>query len=328
MHAMAGTQKSDRSFRLSWKDGLTSPCREMVRGAAAVDGNIAYFSTTTSRTVYAYNSVTDDWRSLPKCPAQYFALAVIDGVLTAVGGFRSINPTPDLYSLVAADAMDAGKKAVEGWAKVYPPMPTKRGEAAVVCSGRYLVVAGGKLAVVSQIGGILKTVEMMDIVEKTWYSVSSLPKAIAEPSMTLCDDTLYLMGSWIDDDRSRSVFSCSLQDLIRSKCSTSPPSSTRTSSFPWYRIADTPDFSSTAASLSSDVLLAVGGCDDEENSVTSVYRYDTARGYWKIVGNMATPRYRAVVAVVSGDTIIVVGGCSSANGDFNGTAEIAMICDY
>ena len=48
----------------------------MDRGAAVVDGNVAYFMNWNGRT-FSYGSSKQKWSELPKCPYQYGSLAVI-----------------------------------------------------------------------------------------------------------------------------------------------------------------------------------------------------------------------------------------------------------
>ena len=65
----------------------------MSRGAAVVHGNTAYFSPRWFRChytkVYSYQNILgkEQWSQLPDNPNRWFGLAVIDGLLTSVGGY-------------------------------------------------------------------------------------------------------------------------------------------------------------------------------------------------------------------------------------------------
>ena len=57
--------------------------------------------------------------------------------LTAVGGFRGLSPTGALQSLTTSDDSN---DHVQSWAEILPPMPTKRGRVAALCTGKHLIV--------------------------------------------------------------------------------------------------------------------------------------------------------------------------------------------
>ena len=88
---------------------------------APVDRGVAYFSGGDE--VIAYNSARNKWSELPKCPNNGFSPAMINGLLTAIGGMNSILEfTNSLVSLT-------GKK----WTVRFPAMPTKRRWTSAVC---------------------------------------------------------------------------------------------------------------------------------------------------------------------------------------------------
>ena len=62
-----------------------APCR-MERGSATTDDQFAYF-TPGSKSVFSYHWSTEEWKELPSPPYQYSGLVIIDGELTAVGGY-------------------------------------------------------------------------------------------------------------------------------------------------------------------------------------------------------------------------------------------------
>ena len=117
-----------------------------------MDGSMAYFRPELSRTVQAYDTDKDVWSELPACPQDIFSVAIVNGLLTAVGGLQSGRPTNTLLSLT-------GEGSKRKWSKHFPSMPTKRYFTTVVCSGRSLVVAGGEIHHSTK----LSTVEVMNI---------------------------------------------------------------------------------------------------------------------------------------------------------------------
>ena len=78
------------SIRLRWRDGGRAPCK-MSGEVVAVDGSVAYFrsavvSNSSLYRVFAYNSANNKWSELPRCPNYGFSLAIVNSLLTAIGG--------------------------------------------------------------------------------------------------------------------------------------------------------------------------------------------------------------------------------------------------
>ena len=124
-------------FTQRWKLCQPAPCT-MIRGSATVCGNMAYFRRAFTGQVMSYNPSTKEWfNSLPECPTIHFSLAVVNNLITAVGGVQDYNYTNTLFS-----CKEGGGR--QKWVEHFPPMPTKRKLTAVVCKEKVLVVAGGE----------------------------------------------------------------------------------------------------------------------------------------------------------------------------------------
>ena len=295
----SGAAASGGSIKLRWRDGGRAP-HQMYGEAAAVNGSVAYFLPGQS-TVLAYDSARNNWSELPKCPNSSFSLAVVNNLLTAIGGKTAKGEfTSSLLSLTDKE-----------WTKQFPPMPTKRWLTAVVCGGRSVVVAGG----VGDRKGHKKliTVEVMDTETLQWSTASSLPHPLYQATATLCGDQVYMLGGFLRG-MSNSVFTCSLAALLQSCQSKSGSLGARTkisslASGPkvWHQLADTPVTHSTCASLHGR-LLAVGGKDSDDKRTTAITAYNTTTNSWEIVSHMATPRSQCLVAVFPHNELVVVGG--------------------
>ena len=74
---------SAQALRLQWK----STCRSkaLLKTSSAVDGGIAYLYSWWEGKIMMYNSETM-WALLPECPKISFSIAVVNGLLTAIGG--------------------------------------------------------------------------------------------------------------------------------------------------------------------------------------------------------------------------------------------------
>ena len=112
------TQDS-KELRLSWKTLPTAPVTSFEH-ASAVVGEKAYFKS--ARSVWEYNSTSQQWNQLPEHPLWGFSLVSVENELVTVGGFyknklKVMKFSNKLFSYVE------GK-----WVEKYPPIPTKRWE--------------------------------------------------------------------------------------------------------------------------------------------------------------------------------------------------------
>ena len=310
----SGAAASRGSIKLRWRDGGRAP-RKMYGEVAAVDGSVAYFISSGFKSVFAYNSTNNKWSELPECPTSYVSLAVVNSLLTAIGGMTSnYELTNSLLSLTG-----------DKWTKQFPPMPTKRWLTAVVCSGRSLVVAGG----VGEGGRKkLSAVEVMDTETPQWSTASSFPYPLYLASATLSRDQVYMLGSKAQDGKlSKSVFTCSLAALLKSCQPQSLEERLKTLSLSrgpevWHQLADTPVILSTCASLHGR-LLAVGGKDSDDKKTTAIHMYNTTTNTWEVISHMTTPRSQCLVAVLPHNELMVAGGYTP-NGETD-SVEFASI---
>ena len=181
----------------------------MYGEVAAVDGSVAYFRSAVPSllySVFAFNSANSKWSELSTWPYRGFSLAIVNNLLTAIGGESLlVGVTNSLLSLTN-----------DQWTEKFPPMPTKRYLTAAVCSGRSLVVAGGTSGEANK---CLSTVEVLDTETLQWCKASSLPHPLFQGSATLCGDQIYILAGFYWDGGlkySKSVFTSSLIALLQS----------------------------------------------------------------------------------------------------------------
>ena len=304
------------SIRLKCRDCGKAPCK-IWGEVTAVDGNIAYYGCSPlGKEVYSYDSSSKKWSELPKCPNYGFSLALVSGLLTAIGGkMPNKEVTNSLSSL-----------SNNHWIEHFPPMPTKRWLTIVVCSVRYLLVAGGSEGYVK-----LSTVEVMDTDTLQWSTASSLPHPLSETTATLCGDQVYILGGINQSSKqSKSVFTCSLASLLQS-CQPQLPRAEKNTlllageSKVWQQLPETPYYLSKCTSLQGQ-LLAVGGCEIVGTFVrkaTMIHMYNATTNRWEIISHMITPRYRCQVAVFPHNELMIVGGRTPDG--LNNSVEIATL---
>ena len=299
-------------LRLHWRKCGRAPCK-MAITSPVVDGNMVYFHNYDSSGVYSYDSEKQMWSSLPQSPHSYCSLAVVSGLLTAIGGLTRSwlgrNVTNQLFSLTGD-----GK-----WVECFSPMPTKRYGTAVVCSGKSLVVAGGS-------GGdnkSLHVVEVMDMETLQWSTASSLPFALRYASATICQDRIYLLG-YDMSGAPRSVLACSMADLLQSCRPQTLGASLKTLTLQevWHRVTNLPVCSSSCATLCGQ-LLAVGGSDDISYT-TAIHQYNPASNSWEVISHMPTARSHTLVAVLPDNKLMVVGGYTRLFGKISKTRTVEI----
>ena len=307
-HTTVAAAQKDIS-KMTWRECKNAPER-IIRGAAVVHGNTAYFTPADSTKVYSYQSIhgQEQWSQLPDNPNQNCCLAVIDSLLTSAGGYSN-GDTNTLLSLT-------GEGDRKQWSEIFPPMPTPRRLAACVTTEQALVVAGGRSF------SCLSTVEVMNISTKQWTTVSPLPKKQSLLSGTVCGDTLYLAGGSKGGRQSKSVFACSLPDLLTSSKSFGSKIRHALSQHQdvWKEVSSLPVVGSTLASFNGH-LLAIGGSDDSWNRTSDVYRYDLHTDSWNVVSQMKIKRSSCLAVTLTEDHLIVVGG-QTQGGMRTGSVEI------
>lgn len=288
----------------------------MLRGDVAIDGDVAYFMNKDG-TLYKFDSTVDQevaWSQLVTCPHEGSCLAIINGLLTAIGGLENKglgnSVTNKLISL-------KGSGEMRKWEKHFPKMPTKRYLAATTTTTSHLIVIGG----ISRVGIMhaletIDTVEVMNIaaVPLAWSAVARLSRPFSRMVASVCSDRLYVMGG---DERTptKSVFSCLLAELIQSK--KEMPATTV-----WRKLTEVPNLYTTCVAYNNE-LLAVGGMSDTKSmSATSdVYKYNPSDGAWNLFTNTLNARYNCLVATFPAKKLMVVVG-----GHTNVTADNTELC--
>ena len=287
-------QKPIRDMR--WQKQPKAP-EKMDRGSAAAESNMAYFNGYGSATVRSYDSDTRKWCWLPDAPHTDFTLVVVHHILTMVGGRRPDGATDSLLSLM-------GEGRDIKWLPNLPAMPTKRYKTAVVCSGRSLIVAGGRDG-----DNRLSTVEVLDTDTRQWSVACSLTHPFYLATVSICGERLYMLGGYNQTGPTHSVLSCSVPELLQS-CQPQPPAgklqtAPATQSTIWQSIADAPHYLSSCATFCGQ-LVAVGGRRAGKTTSAITGYYETTDS-WEAMGDMPTARRQALVAILNGK-MMVVGG--------------------
>ena len=203
-------QWEHRNLILKWrKDNKKAP-RAMYRSNdTVVDGSRAFFRPARTREVHTYHE-TQGWNDIkvPECLYESCPLVVINKLLTTVGGCRNGSCTNKLFCLMLTEAGNRRK-----WTEVLPAMPTKRSHTSTLCTGAYLIVAGGK----GEREAVLRTVEVLNVKDRQWWSATSLPEPCWCSSMTVLDGHLFVIGGVnTSGNQTNIVHACSLDAFLQS----------------------------------------------------------------------------------------------------------------
>ena len=316
----SGGAESKVSIQLKWRKGKKAPCemsnRFIGETAAAVDGNFVYILSST--TIYSYNASRRSWSLLAFCTCESRALAVVNNLVTLIGGRSSSS----LLSRASDKLVSLTKKDL--WTEEFPPMPTKRYGVCALCTETALIVAGGE----GDVGlGRVATTEVLNTATLQWSTAVDLPQPTYGGSLLqVSNDQIHVVGAY-DKDNSpiKSVYTCTLSALLQTCNPQSFGAHLASSLSPsevWRRETDIPVVRSSYVSLQGR-LLAIGGKDSTYKRTSAVHMYDPSSNSWEVISHMATPRSGCYAAVVSDNQLIVVGGYIDDDGTTTDTVEIA-----
>ena len=287
------------SIKLRWREGGKAPC-EMVRWCDAVSGRNTVYCVNHF-IIHAYNTTTSDWSLITKCPiVSGFAVAVINNILTAIGGRDSdMKVTNKLFSLAGT-----GEDGEQCWTMEFPPMPTARCDVSALCTGTALIVAEGE----NILSSVVKMVEVLNTSTRQWHTAPELPQLLYFSAMTVCGDRIYVLGGCGEDDKwTNSVYFCSLTALLPSVLS---------------RLVRA---LSIAVSLHGQ-LIAVGGEGLDDQPTSDIHRYNSSTNSWEVISHMATPRAGCLAAVLPDNQLMVVGGLIKGS-KYTNSVEFGAACN-
>ena len=255
----------------------------MMRGSATTDHQFAYFTPHFSDSVYSYEWNTEQWNELPSSPYRNFALVIIDGTLTTVGG----RFTNKLFTLRQRQ-----------WVEECPAMNTARSYPAVVSTsgGDYIIVIGGRGDGGDGGDWTDTTVELFQVKTRRWYELTNIPQPLHLPSATICGNQLHVIGN---DDNG---YTCSIENLPSSDEPITSQSIPHLIS--WTSLPRLPVTLSTAATL-YEQLVIIGG-KRYGPLVNAIHQL--VDGQWVKIGSMSSGRNDCLVVSPSPDRMMIVGG--------------------
>ena len=288
-----------------WSEREAAPqCFSSPFCTSATLDQIVYISCDHS--IYAFSTQNNRWSEVQRSfKYKHFAMVVINGKLTTVGGREDGKGTETniLLSLIP------GALRRKSWKELYPPMSIKRilPGAIVVCA-THMVVAGGSRDGKAGLSGV----EVLNTDAMQWSTAKSLPEYAFFPQITLCEE-LYITTD-------NNVYSCSMEGLLKS-CSSISSKDEQV----WMKLASTPLLNTTVISLKGH-LLTIGGNDKHDTPASEIYYYDKGRDCWNISGLSILSSRSRVISAVLPSKVLVVGGWQQSNIDTKDT-YIGIVID-
>ena len=221
------------------------------------------------------------WREIVT-PVAGFGMAVVDNQLLIIGGVDDDGRyTNQVWALDSASG---------AWKQPFPAMPTARWWLSAVGYKRWMLVVGGDGQ---------RCVEVLDTTTNKWHVATPLPDDAFHPSLTVIQDTLYVVWGC-------SAVSLSIPILISDAVSQRP--TTHASSSPqsteWQPLPDTPTYRPATTSLQLS-LVVVGS----RPASSSIAMYLPHMEQWLEVAQLPTPREECTCAILpETQQLMVIGG--------------------
>ena len=264
--------------------------------------------------VMEYDTLSGKWDTLSPYRARYFGMAKINNQLVLVGGHEQDS---------RIKLLGAWRPESKEWTHPYPEMPTARSQCSAVTYNKWLMVAGGK----SEQENYLSSVEIMDTINKQWYTGPPTPTAWTSMKTATVGDTCYFMGGYTSEKGeffgiiTNKVYSVSLSALTSQLLN--PKSATKGKGQIWKEVSELQVFLSTPLSINNS-LLALGGWKDHE-VMTAIHLYQPETREWVKVGDLPPQHYQCTSAMISDREILVAGGCQNVTATGLKRTDIAVI---
>ena len=270
-------------------------------------GNTTSTTNVNDYIVMEYDTLSRKWATLPPYRARFFGMAKINNQLILVGG----------HEIKRIKSLGAWRAESKKWTHPYPEMPTARSRCSAVTYNEWLVVAGGLIDGMSEQKYCLSTVEIMDTINKQWYTGPPTPVSWYSMKTATVGDTCYFMGEYGLSDK---VYSVSLSTLTFQLLN--PKSATKGKGQIWKEVSGLQVCKSTPLSINGS-LLALGGWKD--HAVTAIHLYQPETGEWVKVGDLPPQHYQCTSVMISDREILVAGGCQNVTETGLKRTDIAVI---
>ena len=281
-------------YELTWEKcaDLPSP---MYRASAVLHNEKVHVMAgvapddDTLRYVCTYDIHSNHWDTLPPPGHDLGVLQIIDEKLSVIGGVDT--NTVEFTNKVSTFINNK-------WTQQYPNMLKSRIRPGVATYSDYVIVAGG----IRDINTYNDDIELLYYKQSPhWIRTNiNLPEPMANISLTIADDLLYIAGYTTSDGSSTKSYKITADKITSSVAQ--PPTSSQT--VQWTTIPSTPHYK-TAIIPNSCPPIIIGGKDEQNVSTADVAMLKQS---WSKVASLSSPRRAVAVVAINCDSILVIGG--------------------
>ena len=245
--------------------------------------------------VYIYDINNNQWDRLPPPGQCQGILQLINSKLTVIGGFD--DTTTKRTNKVTTYNNNS-------WRNEYPNLLKARLWPGVLTHLDYVIVAGGKL----DDNTYSDDIELLNYQHSSHWVIArmKLPEAMRLPSLTIFDDTLYIVGYSKATGRSDAVFAMSV-DIVTSSAAQ------LTQIAHWTELPPAPHLCTFVISNSHPPMI-IGGSDMQRVPTVDIQVLDVPNNSWKKIASLTTARSATAVVPINHDSILVIGGTTGGKG--------------
>ena len=239
--------------------------------------------------VLKYTIQGGQWREI-ETPVCLFGMAITNDQVIITGGRDEKDMVTNQVWVL--DSLS------ETWIQPFPPLPAARCLTSAMSYKKWVLVAGGR----DKFGSTLMSeLYILDSASKVWYTASPLPWGISRPSLTVMQDTLYVVCDY-------NAVRISIPALISDAVSEHPASDSSDGPKPteWQPLPDTPTLRPSLV-IFHETLLAVGTWSYPPSSTIAMYCPQTEQ--WLTVAQLPTPRTGSTcVTLPDTEELMMIGG--------------------
>ena len=251
----------------------------------------------TNHYVYVYDINNNQWDRLPP-PGQHMGiLQIINSKLTVIGGWD--NTTNKRTNKVTTYNNNS-------WSNEYPNLLKARVRPGVLTHLDYVIVAGGGL----DDNTYSDDIELLNYKQSSHWVIAriKLPETMWVPSLTISNDTLYIVGYHRGNDKTTSAaYEVSVDMVIPS---TAQLTSNQTAH--WTELPLAPHVG-TAIIPNCSPPVIIGGSKQGVPTV-DIRVLDVPNNSWKKIALLKTARSATAVIPINNDSILVIGGFAGGRG--------------
>ena len=290
-------------YQLIWEKCADLPSPLYAASVALHDNKVytmagAAPDRETYNYVYVYDINSNQWDRLPPPGQRKGILQIINSKLTVIGGWD--NTTKKRTNKVTTYNNNS-------WSNEYPNLLKARDMPSVLTHLDYVIVAGGAL----DDNTFSDDIELLNYKQSSHWVIArmKLPEAMRLPSLTISDNTLYIVGYSRDTgNRTNATYAVSV-DMITSLAAQLTSSQTAH----WTKLPPAPHYG-TAIIPSSCPPTIVGGDDIQYVPTVDISVLNVPNNSWRKMASLTTARINTAVVAINHDSILVIGGSSGGRG--------------